>query len=186
MPGWRQRREAARSRSPDVHSEWGWSKEVCNWMHKWSWGKSSAAAIVRDAAAKDKIEDELVKRIAAGARHDKNAERLLESIVPTSRLPPTISIASSEIDTVLLPFDSFHWLRKLDARKFRWQLGAYDHGLEAWWAALLARSDGPAMWARHSLLVGRTPAELKWYVPLVIFDDAGPVANDESLSLIHI
>jgi hypothetical protein len=154
--------------------------EVCHWMHKWSKGNSSAADIVRDAAAKDKHEDELVKRIAAGAIHHKDAERLLESIVPASRLPPTISIAASEIDTVVLPYDSFHWLRKLDARKFCWHLGAYVGGMEAWWASLAARADGAELWARNQWLHGRSAADLKWYVPLMLFDDAGPVANDAS------
>ena len=184
MPGFRQKRQAElraeRSRSPEKHCEWGWAKEICNWMHKWSKGSASASDIVRDAAAKDKHDNELSKRIAAGARHLGNAERLLESIAPVEKLPPTLSIADSEIDTVVLPYDSFHWLRKLNRRKFCRHLGAYDGGMEAWWASLMARADGPELMARNQWVQGRSAADLKWYVPLMLFDDAGPVANNES------
>ena len=150
-------------------------------MHKWSIGNASAAGIVRGAAAKDKKHmDELVKRIAAGAKHSGNAERLLESIVPTRKLPPATSIVDSEIDTVVLPYDSFHWLRKLVARKLCGHIGAWSGGVEAWWASLMARADGPELMTRNQWLQGRSAADLKWYVPLMIFDDAGPVANDAS------
>ena len=80
----------------------------------------------------------------------------------------------------MLPEESFHWLSKLDRKKFERHLGAYAGGMEAWWTALYARSDGPELWERNVYLRGRKPSDLKWYVPLMIFDDAGPVTNNES------
>ena len=44
----------------------------------------------------------------------------------------------------------------------------------------MARADGPELMARNQWLQDRSATDLKWYVPLMIFDDAGPVANDAS------
>ena len=181
MVGWRQRLDRSRSPPRAAHVAWGWTLQICNWMGKWAWGRSKAVSICEDAAAKAKPDGELEKRIAQGARQNgHNAERLLESIVPTARLPPTIDVVGSEINTVVLPFDSFHWLRTLNPFKFERHLGAHSSGLEDWWRSLQSRSDGAELWNHNQYLVGRTPSDLKWYVPLIVFDDAGPCSNNDS------
>ena len=121
-------------------------------MHKWGVGNSSAVEVLRSARTYVRgsggrlVKDKIIMRLAGYRTFEKNAERLLEAMVPEDMLPPILSVGEdSEIDTLLLPEESFHWLRKLDYKKFERHLGAYVGGMEAWWTALYARSDGPEL-----------------------------------------
>ncbi len=64
--------------------------------------------------------------------------------------------------------------------KFAGALGAHENGMVDWWRSLSTRDDGPELWARNRWLAGRSPEDLKWYVPIVCIDDAGPVSNVSS------
>ena len=123
--------------------------------------------------------DPIVNRLSKIV-HDRNAERCLENLVPMGRPPPFTSGEGSCIDTVIEPYESFYWLRKLDTHKFQKRLGAYSEDMTGWLSKLRAPPDGPELWRRNAFLRCRSPGSLNKYVPLVIFDDAGPVGNDAS------
>eukprot|EP00959_Pyramimonas_sp_CCMP1952_P119960 2508279-Pyramimonas_sp.AAC.1 len=59
-------------------------------------------------------------------------------------------------------------------------LGACSNGMTDWWTALKSRDGGRDLWRRNSFLRGRAPEQLKWCVPLQLFDDAGPFSDNAS------
>ena len=196
MPGWKQRLEQSnksnrsRSRSPvgdpDTRALLGLPRTVATWMKNWGWGKSDAASICR--LAFDFVEDhdsrqvhESIARLAKCCSHIKNAHRVVTSIVPASVLPPCpIKIEESFMSSVCLPSSLFHWLRVTNARRFEQHLGAKPGGLEDFWGQFLHRPACSEFWREHPWLRDRSAADLRYHVPLLIFDDGVPVSEHAS------
>eukprot|EP00974_Lingulodinium_polyedra_P070461 6818551-Lingulodinium_polyedra.AAC.1 len=124
MPGWRQQAaaassSAARSRSPPGQTAVETpvlGNQLSAWLFAWAWGRKSASDIVRDAHAYalDNAAGEIpvpIKRLARTWTNIKNAERVVESLLPKARLVDIDPIADSSVDSVLLPYNTFHWLR---------------------------------------------------------------------------
>ena len=124
--------------------------------------------------------DPRIVRLAKTATNIGNAQRVVESMLPDRGLPEATPIAESSVQFVLEPLGVFHWLRTASPAKFRVHLGAPAEGLEGWWRRFLDRPCAEAFRAGHPWLRGRSPADLRWHVPLVLFDDAGPVSKANS------
>ena len=183
MPGWRQRREAARSRSPRRESgPLGFGVELTHWLRNWAWGKSYAVDLVRNANTKVAADDGTtcphIRRLASGTA--SNAERMVESLVPRERFPQMAHVEDSTVDTLMLPCGAFRWLQKLNPRKCAVHFGTRPEGVSDWWAQPAATEEGRSLWRLHPWLQGKTPADLKYHLPLVLFDDAGPVSKANS------
>ena len=58
--------------------------------------------------------------------------------------------------------------------------GAKEGGVEDWWEELRSSPSGKELWGLHPWLQRRTPQDLKSHVPLMMFDDAGPISNTSS------
>ena len=116
MVGFRQRlgRAAAsdRSRSPPKVGQHSLTK----WLNGWAWGNVPASELVREAHAyvhdhgQQKV-DSSIMRLARAHSSIQNAERVVEGILPLEGMPEPIRLADSIIDTILLPFDLFRWLK---------------------------------------------------------------------------
>lgn len=186
MPGVLQRiacsnRRNERSRSADRRGVFGYGYELTNWLQEWAWGTIFASSLVRKADAKVKGGDTSnphVCRLAKSVGCVQNAERIVESIIPTSRFPPLQTWAGTVKDGIL-PYDSFHWLKELNATKFEIAFGARGD-LTQWWTDFRASGDGLLMWNLHPWLRHKIPADLSRHVPLMLFDDAGVVGKAKS------
>ena len=189
MPGngWRQRREADRSRSPrkDV-GPLGFGIELTSWLRNWAWGKLHGVDVGRnsvhkmaDDAQSNRCTCPHIRRLAKTA-NENDAERKVKSMFPYARYPQEIRIEDSSVDTLLLPSATFRWLQKLNSRKFSTHFGAHPDGVSDWWAQLASTDEGRSLWSLHPWLAGKTPADLKFHVPLVLFDDAGPISKANS------
>lgn len=185
MVGFRQKIERAagseRSRSPPKVGQHSLTK----WLNGWAWGNVPASEMVREAHAyvqdhgRQQVDTNIMK-LARTHSSMQNAERVVESILPLDGMPEPMRLADSIIDSVLLPFDLFRWLRITSPAKFETHLGAKAGGVEEWWARFKAQPKGQEMWDIHPWLMGKSPSDLKKHLPLMLFDDAGPVSNTSS------
>jgi len=186
MPGWRQRLARDRSRSPPPRDRTalGFGVELTHWLRDWAWGRSPAVDIVRNSANKlaadTRLKCPVIRRLARCKGNEGNAERLVQDIIPRERLPQSTRVEDSTIDTVLLPTTLFSWLQQTNPRKFRIHMGARAGGVSEWWAQLASSVEGQDLWALHPWLRNKTPQDLKWHLPLMLFDDAGPVSKANS------
>ena len=133
MPGFKQR-FASRSprRAPgEETTAWGWNSQVMQWMKGWAWGLQYANNIIQAASAIDGPTNPIVRRLAS-VQHERNAEKVIESLVPKNRFPDFVDVDNSLVNVIIRPFDSFHWLRNLDPAKFRRHMGMPESGLEEW------------------------------------------------------
>lgn len=173
-----------RSRSPQAVG--GGSLRA--WLSQWAWGTCGAADVVRNAATyvadhEPREVDRRVLRLANTAYNIGNAERVIESIVESDRLPATTRVEASLMHEVCLPFTLFHWLRTHNARKFATHLGAQPEGIKAWWEQYFSSDAGREHRRLHPWLRGKTATDLQWHLPLQLFDDAGPVSHTGSTSV---
>jgi len=181
MPGgWRQHlgHNDARSRSPQ--REIG-SEQLREWLRQWAWGKASAADVIRHArsAEREGHDDALLRRLLKSAGNIQNAQRAIERCLPSNLIPIT-AVPDSCLSEVLLPKDVFKWMQQSNPVKFKHHLGANNGGVQTFWEGLLASPTGPDFWLTHPWLNGRTPSDLKYHVPLVLHDDAGPISKHTS------
>lgn len=176
---------SARSRSPP-ESHTALPAQLRAWLGGWARGTKTASEVVRDAqaAAQDSRPRDLDPRIVRLARSHNNlgnAERLVEQLAQGAMLPPVpCQVPDSLVEWVLSPYDLFHWMRTTNARLFREHLGARPGRVEEWWARFLQRPACAAFWAAHPWLRTKSPADLKRHLPLMMFDDAGPVSKHAS------
>ena len=185
MPGFRQRLSrdgiGERSRSP----QHGLRPQLKGWVQKWAWGKFSAADVAR--SADDYVEehgrrgtDKNILRLARTCSNLQNAERVVESIVLADDMVAPVAVPDSLVEVIMPPYDFFHWLLRANPLRFKTHLGAKPEGLQDWWTTLKSSAKGEELWAAHPWLQHRCPADLKWHVPLMVFDDAGPVSHTNS------
>ena len=193
MPGWRQRLRAEtgisnpRSRSPTVRDVFlGIPNVILGWLKNWGLGKTSSVAICR--AARDHAQDQDprqvhrdIARLAKCSFSGKNCQRVVTSIVPVAALPPApIRIDESFMHSVCLPSNLFHWLRATNPRRFEQHLGATAGGIQDFWEKFLDRPQCVGFKSKHPWLKDRTAADLRYHLPLAIFDDGVPVSEHAS------
>ena len=195
MVGWRQqaaRQEAAsssagdRSRSPVVKKL---PEQVLRWYQSWGWGQKTAVDIIKDARAcvvdhgGNKVHEcinQLAKTIDL-----TNAERSVERHAPLDGVVLPTSIEDSAVRCILEPHVLFNWLATKNERLFRIHLGAQREGVEEFWTGLRQSEAGRELWRAHPWLRGKTATDLKWHLPLMLCEDAGPVSTSKS-SMIRI
>ena len=170
---------SARSRSP---APVGLPPLVRSWLSDWAWGKKSAIGIVNDASAycethRNSRTDARIKRLAATKSNPQNAERVVESIVPVDTAFQPHEIKDSSVQWVLLPDVTFDWLQTNYPRQFQIHMGAARGGVQEFWEKLRGTPSGRAMWDLHPWLRGKSPGDLRYHVPLAMFDDDGPISN---------
>ena len=189
MVGWRQKARAAASASSTARSRSpvpsALPHQLGNWLSDWAWGKKSASDVVRDAYASslDHQNDRLDKRIQrlANTRPNlQNAERVMESILPLQGMMEPHHVPQSSVEWVLLPHETLAWLQTAYPKRFSIHAGAKEGGVQDWWEGLRSSQSGKELWSLHSWLQRRTPQDLKFHVPLMMFDDAGPISNTSS------
>ena len=178
--GWRQQL-AARSRSPQGSGRAGGplTETLKGWLWSWSWGLTSAAEVVRQARnlTRDGVNGDVhVNRLSACSQNIGNAERVIRTLVP-SKLVPTTVVAGSCVEKVILPDDWFAWLQETNERLFRQRTGAKQEGIEGWWDQLRSTDEGRDFWSKHPWLGTKTPRDLRFHVPLIVHDDAGPISE---------
>ena len=149
--------------------------QLRSWLSSWAWGQKTAADVVRDAksALEDigrEVADPQLRRLARCSVNLGNAERVVESVLPDAGLCHPVHVEDSLIEWVLQP-------HRVDSICI---LGCLLEGF---------RSSGKLFWDRpacsefrdvHTWLRGRSPADLKWHLPLMVFDDAGPFSATNS------
>ena len=66
------------------------------------------------------------------------------------------------------------WLANTSSARFNLHFGASAGGVQEFWGAFSKRPACNEFRDVHPWLRGRSPADLKWHLPLIVFDDAGP------------
>ena len=56
----------------------------------------------------------------------------------------------------------------------------HQRGVQSFWQGLYASEKGKEFWAQHPVLAGKEPTDLKRHLPLMVFDDTGPVSKKNS------
>ena len=191
MPGFLQRRanEAMVDRSRSPNRNVLLPRQLRTWIESWAWGKCPAIDVVRHG--RDWIEDNRamrpldmdhrIVRLAKAHANPGNAERVVSSMVPLAGVPPPVSVPDSAIQLFLPPFDILQWLRRTSPAKFEHHLGASPNGVSEFWRSLRSSASGQELWDSHPWLRGKTPRDLKWHLPLVVFDDSGPFTENNSV-----
>ena len=183
MPGFRQKQEwakaADRSRSPAGPRG---GNSLRGWLQKWAWGQDSARGVVDNAHNwvsdhHGEAVDPRIVRLARAHCNPGNAERVVENILPLQGTCPPVQIPGSLIEWILPPYGMFHWLRNTSPGRFKTHLGAKEGGVADWWNQFFASTKGKQFKSLHPWLQGRSPEQLKFHLPLMIFDDAGPFSN---------
>lgn len=186
MPGFRQRlSHSARSRSPPASSRGvnpRESAQLKSWLSSWAWGRIAAADVVRNAesAVRDggaAIADSRVSRLARGVHNLGNAERLVEAVLPVTDLCEPVVVPDSSIQCVLLPHLVLPWLQSTNAARFRAHLGGEEGLVQDFWEKFLERPACASFRHLHPWLQGRSPEQLRRHLPLMLFDDTGPVSS---------
>ena len=159
--------------------------QLKTWLLDWAWGKKSASDVVRDAhaAAQDlpkRTLDPRILRLAKTITNLGNAERVVQSLSPDLGLGKPTYIPDSSIELVMTPSTVWTWLLKSHPARFRAHLGAQRDGVQEWWEQFLRRPAAAEFWSLHPWLEGRTPSDLRWHLPLMLFDDAGPISAHNS------
>ena len=153
------------------------------WLTAWAWGGQSAAEVARQAQAfvADGHRDPVIEQVARAAGRDVvNAERALRSILPLDQGPSTADITEGDVGLIIPPAVLFRWVRDNHPTHFQIHFGADPRGVQSWWEQLAATPDGRDFWSKHPFLRGRSPQELRYHIPLVMHDDAGPVSKYNS------
>ena len=185
MPGFRQRlQNETRSRSPPPlsgHGEAPLPASLANWLSSWAWGHSSAADVVRNAQSAvldggSIATDPRVVRLAKCGRHLGNAERVVEGILPDMGLCAPVDVEDSTIHSVLQPHLVIPWLHSNNPDRFKIHLGGDETQVQQFWESFLERSACSEFRALHPWLRGRSPSDLRRHLPLMSFDDTGPVS----------
>ena len=136
--------------------------------------------MVRDARAfvRDGRRDDGIEQLARGGGDMGNALRAVRGLLPDDEGPPTEMIAEGgAVSMIIPPAKLFRWVMDKHPQKFVTHFGAARGGVQGWWEKLKATPDGEDFWQRHPMLRGRVPADLKYHLPLVLHDDAGPVSH---------
>ena len=77
------------------------------------------------------------------------------------------------------------WLQQNSKTKFTMHMGAKEEGVQDFWEGLKSSAQGRSFWSMHPWLRGKEPASLRWHLPLMVFEDAGPVSQTQS-SMVRI
>ena len=105
---------------------------------------------------------------------------MVEGILPIGNMPAPKQVRDSMVEWIVLPHEMMGWLQDTSPAKFEKRLGGKPSGIANWWAELQAQPKGRELWAAHPWLRGRRPKDLSRRLPLMVFDDAGPVSNVSS------
>ena len=180
MPGFRQRSLSHRPPSQGVGPPE--SGQLRGWLSSWAWGHIAAADVVRNAhsAVQDHgaaIADSRVHRLARSVRHLGNAERVVEAVLPVNDMCEADEVPDSSIQCVLLPHLLLPWLLSKNETRFRAHLGGDECLVQDFWQNFLERPACANFRHIHPWLEGRSPQELRRHLPLMLFDDTGPVSS---------
>ena len=160
--------------------------QIKEWLESWAWGGSPAVDVVNKAHALvldnggSKGLDERVVKLSKTHSNPGNAERVVEGILPIGNMPAPKQVRDSMAEWIVLPHEMMGWLQDTNPAKFEKCLGGKPSGIANWWAELQAQPKGRELWAAHPWLRGRRPKDLSRHLPLMVFDDAGPVSNVSS------
>ena len=124
--------------------------------------------------------DPRVARLSNTSFNLQNATKVVEDICPLAGVLEPMEIKNSSVQWVLPPFNTFHWLLSTNPRMAKIHLGTKDGGVQDFWEGLKASNVGQEFWALHPWLGDRTPASLKYHLPVMVFDDSGPFSNTAS------
>ena len=101
----------------------------------------------------------------------------MESIVPDVGLPQPVRVEDNLIEWVLPPDAVLQWLARTSVPAFRLHLGGDPTAVQAFvWQAFLERPCAAEFTNLHPYLRGKTPPDWRRHLPLMLFDDAGPVS----------
>ena len=120
-----------------------------------------------------------MERLIRGAGDIRNAERCLTRLLPDDLVPVT-EVQDSCVQWVIMPKDTLEWLRWKNPRLFAHRLGADPESVECFWRGLHSSPQGRHFWRIHPWLRGRSAADLRRHIPVIVHDDAGPVSKSSS------
>jgi len=185
MPGHKQKAAWAAARG-ETKAPRRADNQIKEWLESWAWGNTPAIDVVNQAKAhvldngQSMGIDERVVKLSKAHSNPGNAQRALEGILPIDNMPAPVKIDDSLVEWVVPPHEMMRWLQETSQSKFEKCLGGKPGGVADWWAEFRAQPKGREMWDAHPWLKDRSPSDLSRHLPLMIFDDAGPVSNTSS------
>ena len=152
---------------------------------EWAWGAKSAASMAEDAYAycegsDRRVVDRRIQRLAKTKGRGDNAQRLVVGLLPMDGILEPLHIPESSVEWVLLPEVTFQWMQTCCPKRFQLHFGAEEDRVLSFWESLSRSPAGVELWQLHPWLRGRSPQDLRRHVPVVLFDDAGPISNSQS------
>ena len=184
--GWRQ--QLANDSESEVEEDFSISHVAGRALQKWADGKCSATD-VRQACVDSQSDGgrhPMVLRIAAmpGDQHchESLVDLLTRNTAVVDMLRPITDAGAA--DHILLPSSVISSLYQFHRHQFEERFGAEVHRVEAFWAKFLASGNNRRHVAEHSILSRVAPESLKYYIPLCLHEDAGPISKSMSGNLV--
>ena len=119
-----------------------------------------------------------LSQLGGNGSDDRHAhENLIELLCRDCGLDAFLSSVPGKaaVSEVLKPTSMFNMIRDVGGEDaFKLRLGADPVEVEAFWSSLFASTDGKELQQLHPHLSGRTPHELRFSIPLIMHEDAGP------------
>ena len=155
------------------------------WLMEWAWGSKSASSVSADARAYCEDQgrrnvDHNIQLLDRARGNGSRAQLILENVLPMGGVLEPDRLESSAVEWVLQPHVVLEWLQQHCAAKFRVHFGAEEEGVLSFWTKLRLTTSGQNFWQLHPWLRDRTPEDLRFHLPVCVFDDAGPISNSQS------
>ena len=186
--GWRMQQEAERYRTPPRTTR---CRSALSHLRCWGEGKFSAVDLHGFMAdmLSDGLDHPAIRRLAAinagGERHC--LENLLKLLGKTTDICKLLSEVRGGglMSWCIKPTVFFaHLLRSAPDKFLMHMVGGNVNRIEQFWQGLFDSPHGVELRDLHPHLRGKTPADLKYTIPLRLHEDAGPFSKGGSVNII--
>ena len=114
-------------------------------------------------------------RVGSQVQGAKNCHREIMKLVCAEKFEHILSATGDPaIHWIIAPHKMFNFLWSTFPDKFSRSLGLDPQQCFDCWSRLYSSDEGRRLWAEHPHLRDKTPADLRFTVPLTLFQDGGP------------
>ena len=191
--GWRDQLAAKRRKRGDVDPHVKPCYSANSFLREWAEGNLSAPSVKRHCRemVKDGCDWPAIVRlsqIGGSGIDDRHAhEKLTELLCRQCDLDAFLSPAPGKaaVSEVLKPTSMFNIIKELGGEDaFKLRLGANPVEVEAFWSSSFASTYGEELQQLHPDFNGKTPHELRFSIPLIMHENAGPYGAALSCNLV--